>query len=157
MLIFTPEADARVSEASPATNYGNATTLLVDSGAGAGETSYIRFTASGLPGSIQSVRLRVYCTTNGTNNGPAAYLADNIWTETGTGGITWNLQPVLLSGAFDNKGTIAAGSWVDYDVTALVAGNGTYTFALVGDGTDGVTFSSSEGTTPPQLVIEIAP
>jgi predicted outer membrane repeat protein len=157
LLTFTPDADARVPEASPTTNYGNATTLLVDSGAGASETSYIRFVPSGIHGSIQSVKLRVYCTTNGTNNGPAAYLANSTWTETGTGGITWNLQPALLSGAFDNKGAIAASSWVEYDVTALVTGNGTYTFALVGDGTDGVTFSSSEGAAPPQLVIATTP
>jgi hypothetical protein len=153
-LTLTPEVDARVSEASPTSNYGNAATLLVDAGSGAAETSYLRFVASGLNGSIQSARLRVYCTTNGSTNGPAAYLASNVWTETG---ITWNTQPALLSGAFDNKGAIAAGSWVEYDVTALVTGNGTYTFALVGDSTDGMTFSSSEGSTSPMLVVETMP
>jgi hypothetical protein len=103
------------------------------------------------------VKLRVFCTTNGTNNGPAAYLADSTWTESGTGGVTWNTQPALLSGAFDNKGTIATSSWVEYDVTALVTGNGTYTLALVADGSDGVTFSSSEGAMPPQLIVETTP
>ncbi|RPJ25014.1 MAG: DNRLRE domain-containing protein [Chloroflexi bacterium] len=139
------------------TNDGNITTLLADSGSGAGETSYIRFVVSGMSGSVQSVKLRVFCTTNGTNNGPAAYLADSNWIESGTGGITWNTQPALLSGAFDNKGAIATSSWVEYDVTTLVTGNGTYTLALVADGSDGVTFSSSEGTASPQLVIETVP
>lgn len=154
-LIFAPEADARVSEAAPTTNYGTSTTLQADSGTGSGMNSYIRFTTAGISGPIQSVKLRVYCTTNGTANGPAVYQAANTWTESGTGGITWANQPAILGGAYDNKGNIAVASWVEYDVTALVTGNNTYTFALVADGTDGVTFSSREGSAPPQLVVTL--
>lgn len=154
-LTFTAQADARVSQASPSTNYGTATNLQSGASAGTAQTSYIRFTVSGLSGSIQSVKLRVFCTTNGTANGPAIYLANNTWTESGTGGITWNVQPALLTGAADNQGVIATSSWVEYDVTALVTANGTYSFALVADGNDGVTFSSREGTAPPQLVITL--
>ncbi len=152
-LTFTVIADARVVQASPTTNYGTAATLQADGDTGAAQTSFIRFTTSGISGSIQSAKLRVFCTTNGTANGPAAYLANSNWVESGTGGITWNTQPALLSGAVDNKGTIAASAWVEYDVTSLVTGNNTYTFALVADSNDGVVFSSREGTTPPQLVI----
>jgi hypothetical protein len=154
-LIFGAVADARVSQASPTTNYGNATTLLVDASAGAAQTSYIRFTTSGISGSIQNIKLRVFCTTNGTANGPAVYLANSSWLESGSGGITWNNQPALLTSASDNKGAFASATWVEYDVTALVTGNGTYTFALVADSNDGVTFSSREGTTPPQLVVTL--
>ena len=154
-LTFTSVADARVSQSSPTTNYGTATTLLVDGDAGAAQTAFIRFNASGVSGSIQSVKLRVFCTTNGTANGPAAYLANSTWTESGTGGVNWNTQPALLSGAVDNKGAIAAETWVEYDVTSLVTGNGTYTFALIADGSDGITFSSREGTAAPQLVITV--
>ena len=93
--------------------------------------------------------------TDGTANGPAAYLADNTWTESGTGGVTWNTQPALSSGAFDNKGALTTNTWVEYDVTALVTGNGTYTFALVADSTDGANFSSREGSNPPQLVVTL--
>jgi hypothetical protein len=46
---------------------------------------------------------------------------------------------------------------VEYDITALVAADGTYTFALVADGTDGVTFSSREGTMASELVIALNP
>ncbi len=155
ILTFTTVADTRVSQASPTTNYGTATTILVDGDSGAAQTGYIRFATNGISGSIQSAKLRVYCTTNGTANGPAAYLADSNWIESGTGGMTWNTQPALLSGAFDNKGAIGMDSWVEYDVTALVTGNNTYTFALVADSSDGITFSSREGTTPSQLVVAL--
>lgn len=152
-LTFTVQADARVAQASPSTNYGTSTNLQAGASAGMAQTSYIRFTVSGLSGPIQSVKLRVFCTTNGTANGPAIYLAKYTWTESGTGGVTWNTQPTLLSGVVDNKGAIATNSWVEYDVTTLVTGNGTYSFALVADGNDGVTFASREGTAPPQLFI----
>jgi hypothetical protein len=156
-LTFITDADARVAQAAPTTNYGAQTNLQANAAAGSAQNSFIRFTVSGVTGTIQNVKLRVYCTTNGTNNGPAAYLADSNWIERGTTGITWNTQPALLSGAFDNKGAIAIESWVEYDVTALVTGDGTYTFALVADGTDGITFSSREGTSSPQLVVTVAP
>ena len=124
-------------QGSPTTNYGTQTNLQVDGDAGIAQISYIRFTVSGITGPIQSVKLRVFCTTNGTVNGPAAYLAGNNWIESGVGGITWNTQPPILSGALDNKGAIGTNAWVEYDVTALVTGDGTYTFALIADGNDG--------------------
>jgi hypothetical protein len=152
-LTFITEADTRVAQSSPTTNYGSQANLLISTADGAAQTGYIRFNVSGISGSLQSAKLRVFCTTNGTNNGPAAYLAGNGWIEKGTGGVTWNTRPALLSGAFDNKGVIPTNSWVEYDVTALVSGDGTYTFALVADGADGVTFSSREGTSPPELIV----
>jgi hypothetical protein len=123
---------------------------LVDGDAGAAQMGLIRFSATGISGAIQSAKLRVYCTTNGTNNGPAVSLADSNWIEST---VNWNTQPALLSGLLDNKGAIATDTWVEYDVTALVTGNGSITFALIADGADGITFSSREGATPPQLVI----
>jgi hypothetical protein len=56
----------------------------------------------------------------------------------------------------DNVGAFGTNTWVEYDVTSMVLGNGTYTFALVADGTDGATFSSREGTTPSQLVVTLS-
>jgi hypothetical protein len=152
-LTFTTVADARVVEASPTTNYGTSTALQADNSAGARATSFIRFSVSGITGTIQSAKLRVFCTTNATANGPAVYLADSDWIESGSSGVNWTNQPALLSSASDNKGSIATSTWVEYDVTVLLNGDGTYTFALIGDSTDGVTFSSREGSAPPQLVI----
>jgi hypothetical protein len=156
-ITYTTEADTRVSQSSPATNYGSQSNLLISGADGSAQTGYIRFTVNGINGSVQSVRLRVFCTTNGTIDGPAVYLADDAWIEKGTGGITWDTQPALLSGVLDNKGAIGTNVWVEYDVTALVTGDGTYTFALLGDGDDGVTFSSREGNAPPQLVVTFGP
>jgi acid phosphatase type 7 len=154
-LTFITVADARVAQLNPTTNYGATTNLQADGNTGEIQISYIRFTVNGAAGSIQSVKLRVFCTTNGTTNGPAAYLANNNWVESGTGGITWNNRPALISGAADNKTNFGANSWVEYDVTSLVVADGTYTLALVADSADGVVFSSREGSNPPQLVVNL--
>ncbi len=152
-LTYAVEADARVKQASPATNYGSLAYVSVDGAPDPIEESYLRFNVSGVSGAIQSAKLRVYVTANGTVNGPAVQLAGNAWTEST---LTWNTRPALLSGAADNKGALPINAWVEYNVTSLVTGNGTYTFALIADSTDGAEFSSREGGFPSQLVVTYA-
>ena len=150
-LSFTSEADAQVVEANPTTNYGNFTTLQVDGGTDPDVDSYLRFTVSGVSGPIQSAKLRVFDTTNASINGPAVYgVSNTTWSETG---ITWNTRPARTTGAIDNKGKIDLQTWVEYNVSARVTGNGTYSFVLGADSTDAATFSSRQGATPPQLVV----
>lgn len=137
-------------QANPTTNYGTLGRLDVDS---PGEESYLRFTVSGVSGSIQSATLRLFVT-NGSSNGPSIYGTDNTWTETG---ITWNNRPSPTTGAIANIATATAGAWVESNVTAYVTGDGTYNFVFLPDSTSGVTFNSREGTSPPQLVLNFAP
>ena len=152
-LTFVAEADAKVQQSSPNTNAGTSTDLTVTNANNRSIESYLRFTVSGVSGTIQSAVLRVYCTTNGTKNGPAAYATGSSWSETG---ITWNNRPARTSSATDNKGSIGTGTWVSYTVTPLLSGNGTYSFVLGGDSNDNVIFSSREGGNPPQLVVTFA-
>src|SRR5215211_375838 len=67
-----PEADGRVREASPNANYGADTALNVDGDVGANVESYIRFTVTGISGTVSNAQLRLYVT-DGTYNGPALY------------------------------------------------------------------------------------
>ena len=146
---FYAEADARVTESSPSTNYGSSTALRVDAGSDPDVQTYLRFAVSGLSGSVASAKLRVYATSP-TTDGPAVYATSANWSE---GGITWSNRPAPVGGASDNKGSIATGTWAEFDVTPLVAGNGTYAFVLIGSSSDGVDMSSRQGSSPPQLVI----
>ncbi len=151
-ITVTAEADAWVEQAKPTTNNGTASTLIVDSSPR--RETYVRFTVSGLSGAVQQATLRLFAT-DGTTNGPAANLAGNEWTETG---ITWNTKPALISAGVDDKGAIAANTWVEFNVTSLVTGNGTYTFTFPPVSSDGVTFTAREaGTNGPQLVIAYDP
>ena len=152
-LTFIAQADAKVEQNSPNTNAGTSTDLEVINANNRSVESYLRFAVSGVSGTIQTAVLRVYCTTDATKNGPAAYTTGNSWTETG---ITWNNRPARTSGANDNKGAISTSTWVSYTVTPLLTGNGTYSFVLGGDSNDNVVFSSREGSNPPQLVVTFA-
>jgi hypothetical protein len=149
-ITFAAEADARVKQSSPSTNYGNATTLQVDDTTDPDLESFIRFTVAGVSGPVQSARVRLYATTNGTQNGPAIYATAPLWNEND---ITWNRRPARTSNAVDNKSVINTNSWVEYDVTSLLTGNGMFSFVLAGDSNDAVAFSAREGIQPPQLVV----
>jgi hypothetical protein len=154
VLEFTAEADAHVVQHSPAANHGTSTNLVADGGAEAAQITYIRFTVSGVNDVVQNVKLRVFAT-NGTDLGPTIQFAESDWTETGTKGITWKRQPTLLSGPMNTPGAIEDNAWVEYNVTAAVTGDGTYTFALITDNSDGIIVSSREGTAAPQLVVTL--
>jgi hypothetical protein len=145
-ITLAPVADARVLEIDPDTNYGTLTRLDVDS---PGEESYIRFSVTGVTGAVQNATLRLYVS-NGSSNGPSLYLTDNTWTETG---ITWNNRPAPTSSAIADIGSVVADTWAEYDLTAQITGDGTYSFVFLPDGTDGIRFDSREGSSPPQLVL----
>jgi calcineurin-like phosphoesterase family protein len=148
-LGFAPEADARVQEANPSTNYG-ASYLRADGGSDPDVESHLRFSVSGISGAVQSAKLRVHAYT-GTADGPAVYGTGNAWTETG---VTWSSRPGRLGAATDDKGSIGTNTWVEYDVTPLVQGNGTYGFVLVTSSSDGVDIYSREANgLQPELMV----
>ena len=93
--------------------------------------------------------------TSATVDGPTAYPTSGSWTETG---VTWVNKPAATGGALSDKGAISSGTWVEWDVTALVTGNGTYNLLLKSFSNDGVEFNSREaGSNRPQLVITVTP
>ena len=145
---LVPSADARVEEANPGTNYGGSS-LRVDAGSGPDVESYLKFSVGTLPGAVTSATLRVFATT-GTVDGPAVFTTSTSWSETA---LTWGSRPARTSAATADKGSIASG-WVEFNITSLVPGSGTFSFVLAGTSSDGVDFTSREGSTnKPQLVI----
>ena len=150
-LTFAVVADARVEQDLPNTNFGNSSKLRATNGPLM--ESYLRFTLAGLTGSVQSAKLRVFDSNDATNNGPAVYAAPSSWTETA---ITWANRPAAAGAPSDNVGAVAEETWIEWDVTPLVSGNGDVTFVLVGDSTDGANFASKEYSDPskkPQLEV----
>ena len=80
-LTFAPEADARVSESKPTTNCG-ASYLRVDGGADPDVVSYLCVSVTGVGGTVQSSKLRLF-STSGTVDGAAVYTTGASWSETG--------------------------------------------------------------------------
>jgi chitodextrinase len=139
---FTADADARVEQANSLSNFGT-DDLGADGGADPAVESYLRFVVTGITGPVQSAKLRVYTNTD-TVDGPAVYTTSDSWTESGALGISWFTRPSRGDVATDDKGAIAANGWVEYDVTPLVSGDGTYDFVLATTSEDEVGFYSRE-------------
>ncbi len=99
---------------------------------------------------MQNAKLRIHAYT-ATVDGPAVYTTSNSWSENT---LNWNTRPLRTSAATDDKGAIAANTWVEYDVTPFVTGNGTYSFTLAQTSSDGVDFRAREYTANrPELVL----
>jgi glucose/arabinose dehydrogenase/chitodextrinase len=143
-VTFDVAADARVESGAPDTNFGTSSKLRTTNAPPAME-SWLKFSLTGITGTVQSAKLRVFDSNDATNNGPAVYRAGSSWTESG---LTWNNRPARTGGPSDNKVQIAIGAWAEYDVAPLVTGSGDVTFVLVGDSTDGANFASKEYTDP---------
>jgi hypothetical protein len=148
-----PDADAEVQANKATSNFGALTTLTIDTQPSA--ESYIRFTVSGLSGTVTNVRLRLYVT-NGATNGPLLYATQTGWAETT---LTWNTRPAIVGSALANATNVPVNAWYEFNVTSLVTGNGTYSFLLRPESSDGVVVTSRQGTAAnrPQLVLTPAP
>ncbi|HYT09545.1 MAG TPA: DNRLRE domain-containing protein, partial [Mycobacteriales bacterium] len=147
-LTISPDADAEVDSATPDTNVGSSPSIVVDGSPNS--EAYLRFPVTGITGTILDAKVRVFAT-DGTSKGPAVYGAGSTWSESG---ITWNSRPARTSAVLGTKAGVTSGTWVEYDVTSAVTGNGTYTFDLAPASDDGMTFSSRQSATnKPQLAL----
>jgi chitodextrinase len=150
---FAPVADAYVKESSPNSNFGAATSLIGD-GSPRWEV-YVKFTVSNVSGIVTGAKLRLHAF-NGTSDGPALYTTNSNWTETGTSGINWATRPVTTSGVLGDKSKVAAATWVEYDVTPVVIGNGTYSFLLQMSNSNDIRMYSREAASlRPELTLTV--
>jgi len=158
-LNFSPSADARVEDNHTTTNYGNSPELRARS-SGPAYRSYLKFVITGVSTPVQSAKLRLYVIDASTTGGSIYPVSNNYlntttpWTETG---LTWQNAPSISGAPLSTLGAVALNTWVEYDVTAAIQGNGTYNFAISSTATNAVYFNSKEATTNrPVLVITLA-
>jgi PKD repeat protein len=143
-----PAGDTYANTESPAKNYGSYTVLKLHSPT-AEYRPYVQFSVNGLVTAPSSVKLRLYV----TDASPAAgswYRISDGWTE---GTLVWNNAPALTGSPVGNAGAAVLNTWVEVDVTAVVTGNGTYSFGASSPSTNTAQFSTKEGANAPQLVI----
>ena len=150
-LTFLPTADTYVNAASPASNYGKATSLRVD--ATPDVHSYLRFNVSGLAGtSITRARLLVYANSNAAQGLRALAVADNTWGELTTN--YTNMPALGLQLAASPAAT--AGTWVTLDVTGYVTGEGSFNFGITTPSAVAVSLASREsGVNVAQLILDL--
>jgi hypothetical protein len=132
----------------PTANTGTSTNLRADASPEA--NAYLKFDVTGLSGPPRSARLRLFVT-DASAGGPRAFSVANGWTETG---ITWNNAPAIAGIALAAAPSAPLNSWVEFDVTSAISGNGTFSLAVKGGSSDNVYFNSRQATTnKPQLVV----
>jgi PKD repeat protein len=148
-----PTADTYVSQSSPTKNYGRATSLRVRTNNSSSYRSYFTFTVSGLSQPPQSARLRLQVTDGSSDGGRLHRVPDSTWGETS---LTWNNAPPFNPTPVASAGAVATGSTIELDVTSVVTGNGTYSFALVSQSIDTTIYSSREGSQRPTLILTTA-
>jgi hypothetical protein len=141
------EADTYAAAATPGANFGAATSFTVDGDPQ--KEAFLRFRVSDVAGAVTGARLRLRVT-DASSNGPALYAAASTWAEST---LTWNNRPARSGGVIGDLGSTSVGQVVEYDVSALVTGDGVYTFALVPTSSSGFGASSREGSAPPELIV----
>jgi PKD repeat protein len=149
---FEPVADARVSSASPASNFGDDQTVRARFASTTAVESYLRFAVDPLGGPIAGAVLRLHVTEPSVEGG-AVRAASAAWDEAT---LTWENAPGAIGAVLDSAGIVFPGQWVDFDVSDLVSGPGSYDFVLSSSSSNAVSYSSREGANPPRLVVTTA-
>ncbi|MEE8572697.1 MAG: PKD domain-containing protein, partial [Gemmatimonadota bacterium] len=144
-------ADSRVKSSSPGSNYGTSDFLRVRSGSTTYE-SYLRFDLSDLGSTtLTSAKLRLYVT-DGSKDGGTVYEVGGGWSETA---ITYSNAPGMGGAPLASAGSVSTGTWVELDVSSVVAGSGIYDLGIASASTNSAYYSSREGANPPELVVEL--
>ena len=140
--------DVHIDKSHPQKIYGGQPILAA--GQDPQELSFLKFQVSGLLGPTTLATLRLHVV-DGSRQGPKLARAGNKWREDR---VTWDRDPAYnKTNSIGEAGSVASGTWVEFDVTKVVSQNGTYAFVLIGTSDDRTVFSSREGDHPPQLVL----
>jgi hypothetical protein len=149
---LTPSADAYTNTASPATNYGTAATLNVES---ASQTAYIRFDLSAIPAgytgaNVAQASLKLYVNAVSTAGSFNLNYVDGAWSEST---ITSNLLPAMGTTIASNVSLpkSIAHDYIVINITSALAGwlDGTQAndgIALVANSPLSCSFDSKENT-----------
>jgi Big-like domain-containing protein len=151
-ITLNPTEDAQVRLTAPTTNYGSLTTFRTREEA-TGETyrSYVKFNVSGITGTVNSVKLRLFATDESSNVQTVASVDPNAWAENT---LNWNNKPAF--GTVRGSGAVPTLTAYN-EITlspAMITGNGAISIGIQSAGTNSAIFTSSEGgANLPQLVI----
>jgi len=156
-LTFNPIADAHVNTSNVNGNYGTLTTLKVREGDGSSANpnyhGYLKFSLSGVTGTVSSVKLRLYVTDPTSDLQSVFVVTDDSWTETG---ITYTNAPPLTGSAVGSSTAPTVGAYLEISLTPTTVSSSmtTLSLGLKSAGGNSAIFSSREDpTNKPQLTV----
>ena len=150
-LTFAPTDDAYIRSDTPASNFGQATTVQTD---GSPVKNFlIRFAVNGIgTRTVSSATLRLYCVDPSDAGGTFRPTATSSWNEAS---VTWANAPAALNAPTATLGSVTTGTWVTVDVKPFVTGDGVVSFRVSSSSSNGADYTSSEGAAgfTPQLTV----
>ena len=155
---FNPTHDSFVRSNKPTNNYGSLAEMRVRETSSANLYTFLKFDVSGLSGTVQKATLKL-SVIDASNEGGAIYSVSNYyagttdpWTESG---LIWDNAPAISGTPLSTLGAVSLGQIVEFDVTAAISGDGTYSFGIENNTSDVLKYSSKEGSVVPELVVEV--
>jgi hypothetical protein len=144
VVSFAANADTWVDAGSPKSKFGTKTTMSAD--ATPIRIAYVRFTVASV-GSRPVVQAILRLTVDSGSSAQSASggslhrISDTTWQEKS---VTYRARPVMDGPVVATAGTVRARQVVDFDVTSVVPGDGTYTFAIDSASGNGVRYVTRE-------------
>lgn len=161
IIIFYPSHDTFTREGAPSSNYGIEVYLRTRYLSPENYVSYLKFPVSDLTQTVSKALLRLF-TYDATDSAGSVYPTSNEyagggdWVETG---LVANNRPAASGPALDTVGATVVNSWVEWDVSEFIVGNGVYSLLLESSSSDSAFYYSKDNPDPdlrPHLVIEFA-
>jgi hypothetical protein len=152
-LRVSADADTYVYQEYPGENRGAATKLTASNQATLHTRSYLKFTVQGLPAGVTP---KAHLLLSSDRNQPSAVelhaVADTSWNAMS---MTMRNAPAVGAVVATAKPAARQKS-LDFDLTGVVKGNGTYSFAMVAPqaGTVSAVFASEHGADGPALALD---
>ncbi|MCG8607193.1 IPT/TIG domain-containing protein, partial [bacterium] len=157
IVSFTPIADTFVRSTRPTNNYGDDSELRVRLSSSDYNT-YLKFNVTGVAGPIIGATLRL-SVIDVSDEGGDIYEVSNEYLGTSTpwqeDGLIWDNAPEITGSPLSSGGAISLGEIVEFDLSAIITGEGIYSFAISNGSSDAAKYDPKEGAIPPELVIEI--
>ena len=154
-LTFGVDADTTIRADRPTRSYATTTTLSVDNAPVM--NALVRVTVSGVGADVvTNASLRLYVNNASPVAGTAYRVASQSWPES----VTWATAPPADATAIASPGKATLNTWVSFDLTSLIKGDGTYSIRITSTNSDGAGYVSREGssaTLRPQLVVTANP
>ena len=151
-VAFAPSDDTYASAATPSSLHGSLTYVSAD--ASPVRRGYLKFRVEGVPGPVTKATLRLWTLSASSAGVRVSAVADTSWREST---LTYTNAPALAPVATAASGSFSSGTWLALDVSPLVKGDGTYSFALTTASTSSLRIASKErgASYAPRLMLEL--
>ena len=152
-LLLVPTDDATIRENRPDRNLGSDSTIEVD--ASSKKDTLMRFDVTGIgAATVTNAKLRLYVDNGSSSGGDWTSTINVDWSENT---VTWNTAPAADGLSLGSLGTVSPGTWIEFDVTALITEDGVVSIRGSSSNPNGADYVSKEGPAgfTPELVITL--